>query len=126
MPRQFKFLSHETEAVRRGDFLSQPFDVRMMKLNDTPTLSTDKIVVSSVDKGAIVLRLCSEMLRLGNPHSAEQIHRSIHGPQRDPVPFSGELHVEVLGCDRAALPKCVQNQISLFTAFQSMPSEMRV
>lgn len=80
MPRQFEFLSHESKAVRCGGFLSQPFDVRMIKLNDAPTLSTDQMVVASVDQSTIVLRLCSEMLRLGNPHSAEQIHRSIHRP----------------------------------------------
>lgn len=42
------------------------------------------------------------------------------------MPFSGKLHVEVLGCDRAVRSKRCQNQISLFAAFQSMSNEMRV
>ena len=59
------------EAVARGDFLLEALDIAILKLDDFPAISTDKVIVVALVRDIIVLRLRTEVPGLCQPGLAK-------------------------------------------------------
>src|SRR5512132_2568596 len=95
-------LNHKT--VFSGHFLLQSLDLTVLEFYNRPAAGTDKMVVMAFMGDVVVLRLGTEMPRLGNAGFAKQVQGTVDSGQSKVRIFFGELMIHRL-CRDVFLPK---------------------
>src|SRR5574341_655721 len=84
---QFQLVSRDRKAVSGGDFLLQALDVAVFELDDLAAVGADEMVMVTLVRDVIVLRLGPEVARLREACVTEQIHGPVDRGQADMVPL---------------------------------------
>jgi hypothetical protein len=121
---QFEFVRLDYEAVAPCHFFLKPLDLTILEFHDLAATGADQMIVVAFVTDIVVLRLRSEVSRLGEPGFTEQIERAIDGRQTDVGIFPVESSVHLFGRNVLVLQEGVQNLLSLPREFQLMLREV--
>ena len=104
-------LDHKT--VLPGYFLLQPFNFTILEFDNGSATGTDEVVVVAFVRDVVILRLGTEMPRLGNPGLTEQVQSAIDRSQSQVGVFFGELVIHCFGSDMFLSQERCKNQFAL-------------
>ena len=121
---QFETVGLDREAVARGDFFLETFDVAIFELHDFAAVGAAQVVMMPFVGDVIVLGLRTEVPGLRQPCFTKQIERSIDGRQAQVRIFARQLVVHFFRCDVLLLEKCVKDQLALAGVLQLVLPEV--
>ena len=121
---QFEAVSLDGEAVAGGDFFLKALNFAVFELDDLATSGTDQVVVVSLVRNVVILRLGAEMAGLGQTGVAKQIEGTVDRRQAEMGVALRQLVVHRFRRDMFLAKKCGEDQFPLTGEFQLMFGEV--
>lgn len=121
---ELKTVCVDGEAVGRGDFFLEAFNVAIGEFHDLAAAGANEMVVMAFVGDVVILRLCAEVPRLREAGFAKQIQRAIDRGQPQMRIFFGELVIHLLGRDVFLFQKRVEDEFTLTGELQLMLAEV--
>jgi hypothetical protein len=117
---QFETVGLDREAVARGDFLLEPFDIAIFKLHDPAAVGADQVVMVALVRYVVVLGLRPEVPGLRQTGFAKEIERPVDRGQPQVWILARELMVQLFRGDMFLLEKGVKNEFALAGVLELM------
>src|SRR4029077_11862420 len=110
---ELKAVGFDGESVADGDFLLQSFDFLVFKFHDLLAAGADKVIMVTLVRDIVVLRLRAEVPGLCETGVAEQIQRPVDGRQSKMRVGLCQLVIHRFRSNVLLPEKGVQNQFTL-------------
>ncbi len=114
---EFQFMSLDGEAVSAGDFFLESFDILILEFHDLAAGGADQMIVVSLVRHVVILRLRAEVACLGQPYFAKEIQRPVDRGETDMRVFFCKLPIHLFRGDVLILQEHVKNVLALSREF---------